>query len=258
MEYAQKLLLAVALPPGALILLALVGLWLAWRDWRFGKSLVVLSLAVFWLLATPAVSDILRYSLEKRFPPRSIGDVPEADAIVALGGGMEPPTSRNPYPDLGAAADRYWHAWRLWRAGKAPEIVVSGGALPWTDSASTEADAAVRFLTDLGVPADRILLESASLDTRENALRTEAVLRTRGARRVLLVTSALHMRRALARFGIPGIEVIPVATDHEVAADPPGPIRWLPDTDALDGSRRALKEYLGYWVIPEPGSTSTQ
>ena len=248
MEYVQKLLLTVALPPGSLILLALVGLFLAWRDWRFGKALVLVSLAALWLLATPAVSDALRYSLEKRFPPLEISEIPRADAIVALGGGMVPPNSRNPYPDLGSAGDRYWHAGRLWRAGKAPEIVVSGGALPWRDARGSEAEAAVRLLTDLGVPADRILLESVSLDTRQNAQMSEAVLRTRGARRVLLVTSALHMRRALARFEIPGIDVIPVATDHEVADDPPGAIRWLPDTDALDGSRRALKEYLGYWV----------
>jgi uncharacterized SAM-binding protein YcdF (DUF218 family) len=248
-EYAQKLLLAVALPPGGPILLALIGVWLAWRDWRFGRPLILLSLAALWLLATPAVSDALRWSLEKRFPPLAIDDVPRADAIVALGGGMRPATSRNPYPDLGSAADRYWHAWRLWRADKAPEIVVSGGALPWREGPGSEAEAAVRFLVDLGVPADRILLESASLDTRQNAEMTEAVLRTRGARRVLLVTSALHMRRALAHFDIPGVDVIPVATDHEVGDDPPGLIRWLPNTDALDGSRRAIKEYLGYWSI---------
>jgi len=257
MEYVQKLLLAVALPPGGPTLVALVGLWLAWRDWRFGKTIVVLALAVLWLLATPVVSDALRFSLEKRFPPLALREVPRADAIVALGGGMTPATSRNPYPDLGAAADRYWHAWRLWRAGKAPEIVVSGGALPWRDMRGTEAEAAVRLLADLGVPADRILLEPVSLDTRQNAQMTEAVLRTRGARRVLLVTSALHMRRALARFEIPGIEMIPVATDHEVAADPPGLIRWLPDTAALHGSRRALKEYIGYRVLAGV-STSTQ
>ncbi|MGK7297082.1 MAG: YdcF family protein [Candidatus Wenzhouxiangella sp. M2_3B_020] len=249
MEYAQKLLVAVLLPPGGLVLLGLFGLLLAWRDWRFGKALVLVSLIALWLLATPAVSDALRWSLERQYPPRPIAEVPQADAIVALGGGMRPASSRNPYPDLGAAADRYWHAWRLWRAGKAPEIVVSGGALPWRDSRGTEADAAVRFLTNLGVPADRILLESVSLDTRQNAQMTEAVLRTRGARRVLLVTSALHMRRALARFDIPGIEMIPVATDHEVSDDPPGLIRWLPDSDALDGSRRAIKEFLGYWLI---------
>lgn len=249
MEYAEKLLTALALPPAGPILLALVGLMLAWRDWRFGKTIVVLALAALWVLSMPVVSDALKYSLERRFPPLAMEEVPNADAIVALGGGIQPASSRNPYPDLGAASDRYWHAWRLWRAGKAPEIVVSGGAMPWLDARSTEAEAAVRFLADLGVPANRILLESSSLDTSQNAQMTESVLRTRGARKALLVTSALHMRRALARFEqIPGIEFIPVATDHEVAADPAGLIRWLPDTDALDGSRRAMKEYLGYWV----------
>ncbi|MBS3743794.1 MAG: YdcF family protein [Wenzhouxiangellaceae bacterium] len=249
MEYTEKLLTALVLPPAGPILLALIGLVLAWRDWRFGKALIVIALAVLWLLATPAVSDALKYSLERRFPPLAMGEIPGADAIVALGGGIQPATSRNPYPDLGAASDRYWHAARLWRAGKAPEIVVSGGAMPWRDARSTEAEAAVRFLVELGVPDNRILLESASMDTRQNAQMTEAVLRTRGARKVLLVTSALHMRRALARFEqIAGIEFVPVAADHEVAAEPPGLIRWLPDTDALDGSRRALKEYLGYWA----------
>ncbi|MGB0515069.1 MAG: YdcF family protein [Wenzhouxiangellaceae bacterium] len=70
-------------------------------------------------------------------------------------------------------------------------------------------------------------------------------MRGRGARRVLLVTSALHMARAVARFQSTGFDVIPVATDHEAGAPPGGALAWLPDSDALDGSRRALKEYLG-------------
>ncbi|MDX1626760.1 MAG: YdcF family protein [Wenzhouxiangellaceae bacterium] len=256
MEYLQKLLLSIALPPGGLILLALLGLFLAWREWRGGKALVLVSLVGLWLLATPAVSDWLRHRLESEFPPRPVEEVPNADAIVVLGGGLNPPDSRSPLPDLGRAADRYWHAARLWHAGKAPEIVVSGGALPWRDARGSEAEAAVRFLGDLGVPPGRILLEPDSLDTRENAAATEAVLRTRGARSILLVTSALHMRRALARFEIPGVEVIPVATDHEVGDDPPGLIRWLPDSEALDGSRRALKEMIGYFVADSGGSSA--
>jgi len=258
MEYTQKLLIALILPPGGPILLALIGLWLAWRAWRFGKTLIVAALGLLWLLATPVASDWLRFRLERKYPPMAIDALPQADAIVVLGGGIRPATRRNPHPNLGPAADRYWHAWRLWRAGAAPEIIVSGGALPWRDASGTEADSAARFLNDLGVPANRILLESSSRDTVENARMTEAVLRTRGARRVLLVTSALHMRRALAHFEpIPGIEFIPAATDHEVADDPAGLIRWLPDTEALDGSRRALKEYLGYWVTGS-GRTSTK
>jgi len=248
MELTEKLLLAVVLPPGGPILLALIGLWLAWRDWRGGRTLVVVALIALWLLATPAVSDLLRGRLETMHPPKPIADVPAADVIVVLGGGIDPPTSRTPYPNLGAAADRYWHAFRLWRAGKAPEILISGGALPWRDAGSSEAEAAVAFLTDLGVPANRIVLEPASLDTRGNAQLSANLLRARGAERVLLVTSALHMRRALMHFDAVGVEVFTAPTDHEVRDDPPGLLRLLPDTSALDGSRRALKEMLGYWL----------
>ncbi len=246
MELTEKLLLALVLPPGGPILLALIGLWLAWRDWRGGRTLVVVALAALWLLATPAISDLLRGRLESMYPPKPVSEVPAADAIVVLGGGIDPPSSRTPYPNLGAAADRYWQAFRLWRAGKAPEILIPGGALPWRDAGSSEAEAAVTFLTDLGVPANRIVLEPASLDTRQNAQLSADLLRARGADRVLLVTSALHMRRALKHFDAVGVEVFTVPTDHEVRDDPPGLLRWLPDSSALDGSRRALKEMLGY------------
>lgn len=248
MEWGEKLLQSLILPPGGLILLALIGLWLTWRDWRGGKTLVFVSLAALWLLATPAVSDLLRGRLESMYPPVPVEELPFADAIVVLGGGIDPPTSRNPHPDLGAAADRYWHAFRLWRAGKAPEILISGGMLPWRDAGLSEAEAAVALLTDLGVPANRIVLEPASLDTRQNARLSADLLRSRGADRVLLVTSALHMRRALGHFNAAGVEVYTAPTDHEVRADPPGLLRWLPDASALDGSRRALTEMLGYWM----------
>ncbi|PKL95524.1 MAG: YdcF family protein [Gammaproteobacteria bacterium HGW-Gammaproteobacteria-8] len=246
MEYGEKILTALVLPPGGLLLLAALGLLLAWRGWRSGPWLGGGALLALWLLATPAVSDLLRFSLERRFPPQDPARMPSADAIVLLGGGLMPSHRRNPFPDLGRAADRYWHAFRLWRAGRAPEILISGGALPWTDAAASEAEAALGLLVDLGIPAQRVLIEPASLNTRQNADLSAEILRGRGARRILLVTSALHMRRALRQFDNTGLEVIPAATDHEVGDEPPGLLRWLPDSEALDGSRRALKEYLGH------------
>lgn len=248
MEYLEKIAAMLILPPSGPILLALVGLWLAWRDWRFGKTLVFTGLAALWLLATPWLSDQLRYSLERHYPPMRVDELPRADAIVVLGGGLEPPNRRNPYPDLGAASDRYWHTARLWHAGKVDEILISGGALPWRDARASEAESAVTLLAALGVPADRIVLEPASLNTRQNADLSASLLRARGAEHILLVTSALHMARAKALFERTGLRITPAATDHEIGLEPFGALRLLPDSDALDGSARAIKEYLARWT----------
>jgi uncharacterized SAM-binding protein YcdF (DUF218 family) len=105
------------------------------------------------------------------------------------------------------------------------------------------------FLVDLGVPRGAMLLESQSLTTHENALRTREVMQANGIHRVLLVTSALHMRRAMAAFAAVGIDATPAPTDFEVV--PPRQMTvldWLPDAGALEGSTRAIKEYIGYWV----------
>ena len=76
---------------------------------------------------------------------------------------------------------------------------------------------------------------------------TADVLARRGINRILLATSALHMPRSLALFEAQGLEVIPAATDHEVTPLP-GWRKWLPDTGALDGSSRAIKEIVGRLV----------
>ena len=96
--------------------------------------------------------------------------------------------------------------------------------------------------------ASAVLLETDSATTRGNAVYTAQLLEDRGLERVLLVTSALHMERALATFRAAGVEAWPAPTDFEVEPLPPDLLRWLPDAQALADSTRALKEYLGLWV----------
>ena len=74
------------------------------------------------------------------------------------------------------------------------------------------------------------------------------LLRRHQLQQVLLVTAAPHLPRALATFRAAGIQAIPAATDFEVMPEPPHPLRWLPDAQALADSTRALKEYLGLWA----------
>lgn len=105
------------------------------------------------------------------------------------------------------------------------------------------------FLEDLGVPDSALLLETRSRTTRENAIYTAELLKQRGLQPVLLVTSALHMHRAKKLFESQGIEVETVPTDHE--ARPLSLWQWvLPDAGALENSGRAIKEFVGGWLLP--------
>lgn len=235
----------------SLCLLAVLLVWLGWR--RLGAGLVVLAVAWVGVWSLPVASDALRLSLEARHAQDRAAVLPRADAVVVLGGAMHPEYAEGKYPNLGAAADRVWHAARIFHAGRAPRVVVSGGNLPWLGGVRSEASAMRDFLVDLGVPADAVWLEERSRNTRENALYTAEILESRGIGPVLLVTSALHMPRALATFRAAGVDAIPAPTDFEVMPRPRVFLDWLPDAEALAASTRALKEYLGLWVYQRRG-----
>jgi uncharacterized SAM-binding protein YcdF (DUF218 family) len=110
-----------------------------------------------------------------------------------------------------------------------------------------EADAICEMLVTLGVPSTSIRSERASRNTQENAQLGRPLLDQLQARRVLLVTSALHMPRALKIFGkTPGIEWIPASTDAEVYSLDASLARQIfPSASALERTTRAIKEYTG-------------
>ena len=247
--FLDKVLTQLAMPLGSALLgLLLAGLLLLLRRRALSAGMLTLSLAwlVFWSL--PVVADSVRWTLERQHPPRAAGDMPVVDAIVVLGGSMNPGPGNWLYPDLNQSADRVWHAARLYTAGRAPQVIVSGGNIPWSGQGRTEAEAMIDLLTDLGVPAAAILSEGGSANTRGNALLTAGLLAGRDSARVLLVTSALHMPRALAVFRRSGVDAVAAATDHEVMPAPRTLLDWLPGAGALSDSSRALKEWLGLWV----------
>ncbi|MCX7248290.1 MAG: YdcF family protein [Burkholderiales bacterium] len=233
---------------GSSLCLLGLALFLAWRR-RSRLSMACGALAMVWLWAwsTPVLSLWLRGTLEDQIAQPPLSRVPQTQAMVVLGGGVSPPSGKATDINLGAAADRVWYAARLFHAGKAPLLLLSGGSDPQRHAFS-EARAMAIFLQDLGVPEQALVLEEASRNTLENAAFTAKLLNERGIRHVLLVTSALHMPRALALFSAQGLQVEPAPTDFEADNPPPGALAWLPDAEALDGSGRAMKEWVGKWV----------
>lgn len=215
---------------------------------RWARVLVLVALTWLWVWSMPVFSDWLRGSLESHSGDRPLERVEPVDAIVVLGGAFTHYRTWR-MPNLNAAADRYWAASRLYRAGKADWIIVTGGRRPQPLGGLTEAAAAVMFLEDLGVPGSAILRDDKALTTRDNALHVAAMAQRNEFERVLLVTSALHMRRAEAAFFAVGLEVEAFAADFEVASGKNGGLlRWLPSASALADSTRAWHEYLGFWL----------
>lgn len=236
-------------PLGTALALWLLALLLeSARAWRLSRALALLAFSwlLIWSMPTPSLA--LRERLERAYPPVEPAALPAAPAIVLLAGGVDPPVAPRTDPNLFAPADRVWFAARLYQAGKAPLVVLSGGADP-ARSAVSEAEAMQRLLRDFGVPDVAMRLETASRTTGENARYTAQLLGEQRITRVLLVTSALHMERARREFEAAGIEVVPAPTDHEGVVSPPGLRGWLPDSGALDGSSRAFKEMVGRRAI---------
>ncbi|MDQ6699338.1 MAG: YdcF family protein, partial [Acidobacteriota bacterium] len=193
------------------------------------------------------VSEALLRSLESQTPVRTIADMPVEQAIVVLGGYLHPPAGNNPTADLADASDRLVHGMRLFRAGKAPVILLTGGNIPFLGAVRmTEAAAARDLLREWGVPAESILLEERSRNTEENARYSYRILNAKGIRHILLVTSAFHMPRSLAVFRKAGFNSIPAPTDFRSGwGEPDLLFQLLPDSDNLSLSTTALKEWLG-------------
>ncbi|MCB1842042.1 MAG: YdcF family protein, partial [Halioglobus sp.] len=184
------------------------------------------------------------------YTPRALSVLEKADAIVLLGGGTRGYTHMGRLADLNQHADRLVHAAELYKADKAPVILLSGGA-PRGDK--HEAGQMRDVLRVMGVPAKAMLLETQSRNTAENAQFSGQLLRDRDLQRVLLVTSAFHMRRAERLFRAEGLQVIPAPTDFQrlvVAGTLPG---WLPGVDNLARSTNALHEIAGYLVYQWQG-----
>ena len=214
------------------------------RRLRAASFALAVSFAWFWFWAMPITGKWLGLPLEEDFPVRLAEDMPKADAIALLGGGVSGCTNY-PYADLRSAADRAWHAARLWKAGKAPIIIPSNVGAELAD---------VKLLLDMGVPKEAVMLENKAVNTEENAKFVADILAAKNAKctKVLLVTSAYHMKRSLYLFKkyAPELECIPAATDYQALPGKDEPFKWqgiLPSIGAFAHNNDFVHEYIGFW-----------
>jgi uncharacterized SAM-binding protein YcdF (DUF218 family) len=213
---------------------------------RTGKIWITLLVLFYWVLSTPIAAVALVDLLTSEVPPvLSKADARGATAIVLLGAGMDVHRSRG--SSYGAPTRegslRVLEAARLHRVLGGVPIVATGGN---GSSQYSEAGLMAHQLEQLGVPADRIIKEEQSTNTRDHAMRVPPLLKRQGIEHFVLVTSQQHIARALAAFRVVGANPVPSTPDVYVARGDALEM-YLPSRVGLYASERMIYDLMG-WV----------
>ena len=207
---------------------------------RMAKWIGGLTVAWLWLWMTPIMTWVVGVPLEREFlvdgKVPAVESFPEADVIVLLGGSMGIETNTSSYAEMATSADRVWQAARLFKAGKASKIIATG------DYAK---DTTLPLLKEFGVGEAAVSFVDART-TEEEAKGLEKL----GYKKILLVTSAWHMKRARLMFEkyAPGTAVVCSPADFEqsvMAENLFSPKAIVPDVNALQVNTYALREWIG-------------
>ena len=249
--FFKPLLTSLAMPPLAPLLLALLGVLLAWRRKRGGLPLAALSLAALWLLSCHGTAVWLARHALPQFEAVTAAQLKtgQVQAIVILGGSVLPDAPEYggaPQPSAVTAARlRYG----IWLARRSSLPVAFSGGIGWAADgmqAASEADVAARVAReDFGFALR--WSEAVSRDTSSNARLLAPVLMREGVQRIALVTDAWHMPRSVAAFERAGFVVTPAPTGFTRPIES-RLLQWLPSAQGLLASRQVLRECLGLAV----------
>jgi uncharacterized SAM-binding protein YcdF (DUF218 family) len=239
-----KTVLLLIVPPASLLIAMVVGFLIIRLRPGLGRVLIAAGFIPLYLLSISPVSNALMRPLEAAVPPMKDERV-VADAIVVLGGGVHDlawaglPSEPSP-----AALARLVKGMSLYRKLHLPLVLMGGNGDP-SRAVTSDADAMARVAHEAGVPAKDIILEDRSRNTIEGARALNRLIR---GKRIILVTSASHMKRARAMFAKNGFAVLPAPTAYVSEQRKTTPYSFIPHAANLSLSSSACTEYLSlFW-----------
>lgn len=236
-----------------LIVFALLAGLLRWR--RTSLSSTAIAALILFVTFYTTAGDYLMQGLEDRFPKPQ--DPDSLQCMIVLGGAFENEVNTVRHGiEFNAGGDRFVEALRLAQKYPQSRILISGG--DGSLSGIYEGDAVIsgRFFPLFGVAKERLVEETTSRTTFENALNTKELLASQGLSRCLLITSGYHMPRSVAIFRKLGIDVVPWPTDYRTDG------KVKPDLDFTQPSRNsqnmstAIREWFGLVGYYFAGRTS--
>jgi hypothetical protein len=238
----RSILKTLVLPPLGPILLIWIAFWIYQSGRRWARFGLYAGLLVMVVLSLPVVADAL--SIRLSAVPYEDADGRPEGAIVILSGGVRFNANTPSGQDVrGATLVRLAAGAALARRTGLP-ILLSGGVV---EAEPAEAQVMASVLErEFGLKA--AFLEDRSRNTHENAVESARLLRAVGVNRVWLVTSDVHLPRAIAEFRAAGLSVRGMPAGGPRAL-PHGLMAWLPQPWALESSHAALYEWLGQMIV---------
>ena len=175
-------------------------------------------------------------------------DAPIADAIIVLssGGRTQAPGKANIFE--WGDPDRYFAGISLYKKKKASRLFFTGGTTPYDLKSKDEGTLYKEHAISLGIPMNAISVTNKVVNTSEEAIEIKRNLnQMNSSSKIILVTSAFHMKRAKKLFERQGFLVHPFPVDFKTSKTSQwqSPYKWIPNSESLNRSSRALRELLG-------------
>lgn len=230
------------MPLPLLMLLLILAVVLCCRRQRTGFWLLGITTILLWMASSPALTERLAASLEFRHPPLHLA--PPLDNIVVLG------CMHSAYDFLPLSSqlaecslNRLVEGVRLWQQHPEARLILSGH-LPGVPGKHT--DVARSMAIALGVPSTHIRQVTSPTNTQQEAAAIAPIIVDQ---RSVLVTSALHMTRALNWFHYYGADITPAPTHYQVRrpTDQLHLAGFIPSPHGMQTLTLAHYEYLGLW-----------
>lgn len=234
---------SLILPPSGLLVLMAIGFLIVGKRRILGTLCIASGFLLLYGMCISPVSDALIQPLESMYPPLTDTKNIDARAIVVLSGGVRDVSAPGLEPEPGDfSLERLVQSVVLYRKLRIPLLFVGGSGDPGRPELK-EADAMAHTALGLGVPARDIQVENSVRNTLESASAMKRLLKSG---RVILVTSAYHMKRAVAFFKKNGFDVVPAPTGYRVERRTLTGYSFIPRLDDLYSSSLAVSEYLSY------------
>jgi uncharacterized SAM-binding protein YcdF (DUF218 family) len=242
-------------PIGLIWLAMLLLTVLLWRKRQRGFAVAAGALAAaIYVIGATDVPGILLRSLERPYAGVNYATLPTADAVLLLGGAVGPSRNEVGGLHLNEAGDRVIMALEMIRLGKASVLVCSGGKVKMDGREVHEADLLKRAIEER-VSIPEIISLGACSDTHDEAVHTLELAHSRGWQRLLLVSSASHLPRAVATFRTLGLTVIPVPCDFRTTLSTAQPTfsTFVPGHGGFEMMSVWMHETIGWWEYRRRG-----